>query len=567
MLWQRFRFPTPDGSVDAVAVPAKVHAELNSAYTIMVSSIIVNIWAIIIGCGLYYYLRGNTGDSTQPDAKKPDTKKDGAKTADNRVTDISMSVWNKRASPLESLLDTVLYARDDVKEWWFWPLIIVIIVVLAAKIAAGVLIPKDIFIGNGAPVNPASIFVPSQNYSQDDRLHLSATYALDVPAALRATGSALVANSSLQSQVHVGQPVILGQYSTNQSVQRIEYSYNVSGADMGLQHFPDLLLIVTGACTTDYTWYNTTQKGADYYYPWGNQSLQYQYVSVDDGTAPTAVYVLGDVSPTGPPGNVTWGALVSSVDRGSFTVGTDPWYLTTPTPGYDPSNPTLLPNTIMHRRPALSCWENDVWSYRGATSDIAHLAAPRLPGLALSEGLQNILTRYLGSPKIVAVAQRLNPSSLQSATTALGLGFDAASSSMRADLQRLVLASYIATVNTLTDTTLYFPQESNTGAPTGAKGQTAISNIAVDSLGVPLPGIGDFVVYSADVVTLSVKSLIVIPVITAACWIVMLLLLHFTPLKKANSLEVIPFFQDLRSEFKHANVYIDKTTKKARWFL
>ncbi|KAK3936512.1 hypothetical protein QBC46DRAFT_296074 [Diplogelasinospora grovesii] len=550
-LFHRFGFPTPDGhTIDAVAVPARVNSELNSAYTIMIASTVVNVWAIVIAVGIYFYLGKN-----KPDAHPADH--------DKRVTGVSMSVWNKRASPPESLLDTLLYAREEVGEWWFWPLVLAIVVFWTAQLAAGILIPKEIFVGNAAPVAATSIYVPSQKFAEDDRLHQSAVYALDVPAALRAAGAALVANASVQAQVTISQPITLGMHSATEPIQRIEYSYKVDGTDMGLQHYPDLLLTVTGACTTDYTWRAAsgtiagTNYTADFYYPFANASQPVTKVSLYDGSAPTCNFFTGDISPTGPPSNITWGAVVSSVDRGSFSIGTDPWYLTTPSPTYNSTDPAALPNVVKGKRPALSCWQNDEWSFRGAKSDIAHLGPPELPGLGLSDGMQNILTRYLGTPKVVNVALRLNPSSLQSATTALGLGFDAGASSMENDLRRLVLAAYIATVNTLTDTTLYSQEQRQPG--------TAIPNIALDSNQVPLPGVGDFVVYSADVVTLSVKTLIIIPTVALASWILMMLLLHMTPLKQVGSMEVMALFQDLRRVHEYANIVIDKATKKSKW--
>ncbi|KAH8888942.1 hypothetical protein GQ53DRAFT_767084 [Thozetella sp. PMI_491] len=553
--YKRFHFPTSHGPVDAVAVPSEVQSELTSAYTIMAGSIVINVWAIVIAIGMYYYLRMNKG----PDVRHQ-----------RSVTDLSMSIWNKKASPQQSLLDTLLYAREDLKHWWFYPLCITIVAVWTAKVAAGILIPRTLFVGYGAPVNPTSIFVPEINYDENDQIHLRAAFALDVPLTLRAAGSALVASDTLKSSVHVGNPTVLGSTGKGQDL-RLDYAYNVSGLDFGLQSYPSLLLNVTGSCRTDYSWFNvsaTTPDGepahVDIYYPWNVQVKDNRLqVSIDDGLQPSGTFLLNTMAAPSPPTNFTWGAIVSSVDRYSYTVGTDPWYLTGPSPGSNVSGSGVIPNIVLPGRPALSCWENDVWSYLGQPIDV-HNFNSTIPVLDLPAGLQAIFQRYFFEPRIVNVAQRLVPSNLQSATTSLGGAFDASSASIKSDLERLVLASYIATTNTFTDTTLY-PESGQANSAT--VGGVPVPNIVLDNLGNPLPGVDGFVVYSSNVVALSVRVLIIVPTVTFACWLLTLITLKLTPLKLSTAMEVSTLFQELRDQFPEANIHINTTTNKAGWYL
>jgi len=136
------------------------------------------------------------------------------------------------------------------------------------------------------------------------------------------------------------------------------------------------------------------------------------------------------------------------------------------------------------------------------------LNSTALPGLDLSLGMQDIFTRFLGGPKIVILATRLGASALLSTDTALGEVFDAGSSSAYADLQRLVNASYVATINTLTDTTLFPP--AHNGIPNDVLGPNGKVN----------PGVDGFVVWSSEVQALSIRVLIIIPSITLAMFLI-----------------------------------------------
>ena len=105
----------------------------------------------------------------------------------------------------------------------------------------------------------------------------------------------------------------------------------------------------------------------------------------------------------------------------------------------------------------------------------------------------------------------LQVSALKSSVTALSNILDANSSSIYSDLERLVYASYIATVNCLTETTLFPPANGflNAVAPGG----------------ILLDGTSSFVIYSTDIATLSVRTLIIIPTIAVGLWIVSISLL------------------------------------------
>lgn len=148
----------------------------------------------------------------------------------------------------------------------------------------------------------------------------------------------------------------------------------------------------------------------------------------------------------------------------------------------------------------------------------------------------------------MSMGQYLGYSALASAQgNALGSTVDAASSSMSADLYRLVLASYIATANTLTDTTLVNRQYA----------LNMSTDVALDASGKPADGVGDFVIWSEDVSTLSVTALILIPVISSACVLVYFCLMAWTPLRRVRALEAEVLHKTLQERVPEARPFKD----------
>ncbi|KIX96218.1 uncharacterized protein Z520_07996 [Fonsecaea multimorphosa CBS 102226] len=483
-LWRRFSMPTVHGSRDAIAVEANVANQLNSAYSFLVQLIIVDFWVIMILAGVVLFL-----------GKEKHSHNSGV---------IATGVWNAKDSPsaICKLTGSYLFKIKDKRRvhLFWWTLLaggfVVAIYAIPIKVA------PYIIIDNAAPVAASAIYVPALSVTQDAKNGVQIN-ALEAPSAFRAAGSVLVANSTGRTHVSIDPPETIQDLGDGEAIIRVGYTYNITGVDFGLQYYPDLVLSVQGSCQTDYSWLlaetvDDSNIITDEYLLFNDPSQGTQNVSLYDSARPLGYFFQGPASPTGPAGNWTWGALVSSVQRQSITAGTDPWYLTAPDGGSD------VGFIVQGGRPALSCWQNDVWSYRGHQSTAVALDSTSLPGLEISPGLQDILARFLSLPKIVTLATRLGASALVSTDTSLGEKFDAGASSFHNDLERLVFASYIATMNTLTDTTLF--STNNYGIP----------NEATGSDGKPSPGVDAFVIWSSEVSTLSILALIIIPVMTVA---------------------------------------------------
>ncbi|KAM7196205.1 hypothetical protein V8F33_006317 [Rhypophila sp. PSN 637] len=541
VLWRRFSLPVDSGTRDAYSVPNSVADQLLSAYTIMVTSIVMNLWCILFAIAFFWLLK-----------------------RDNKPHIVSTSLWNKRASLTDSFLELIQPSAETRKEhwrqWWIYPAILVVLICWIAQNVLSIIVPPYINIGHAAPVNPSAVYAPSNL----DSAHAAraGVFSLDVPAALRAVGSAQVASKDILSKVSISHTTPASPSSF--PATGITYNYSISGSDLGLQYYPTLRLTVTGACRTEYKWLMSSDLDeslggggftTDTYALFGDNNTHGTIaLNIFDGPAPVAYfYTNPDFPPDGPPGNRTWAAFISSVDRVSFTPGTDPFYLTTPLSSGNNDNLADTNHVVLPKRPALSCWQLDEWTYNGAKATITNLTSANLPGLDLSLGMRLILARYLSNPKVVDIGKQLGLSNLLSSTTSLGNIFDAGGSSAFSDLSRLVLAAYIGSTNTLTDLTLY-PQSSSSNQSSGGgdAGQPTLSNLAFDENGNPREGVAQFVIYSSAISTLSIKALIVIPVLALVFWLLALGLLTWSPLSKVNALDATVLHRTLEEKFPGA---------------
>ncbi|KAI0891814.1 hypothetical protein F4806DRAFT_290722 [Annulohypoxylon nitens] len=508
-LWQRFTFPSENGPRDAVAVPNSVAEQLNSAYTLIIDMALVQFFTILFGVSLYFYMR-------RFDPRDRVTK----------LSPLAPTIWNKRSDLVDLIMET-----GTTKENWKNPnvimLLILFLILWVGVKATGVLVPPLLTLGTAAPVNPDAIYSPDRTGDSDAAT--AALFPLEVPRFIRALGSTV--DEEIRKKVNVSQAKTIGQTGNGEKILQIDYSYNATGADFGLQKYPELTLNVVGSCATEYGWFNQTVPVAydtkiiavDLYNRFGIRDLSSRWdASLFDGREPVASFFVGNyTSGVLPFSNATWAAIVSSVNRSSFSPGTDPWYLTGPG-----SSDTGAAYMVLPARPALSCWEDNVWSYKGHNTSVNDLSSTALPGFDISQDLQDIFLYVLGSPMIQAVGQHLQSSALLSTTTASNQIFDASSSSVHDDLERLVQAAYVATVNVLTDLTLY---------PVGASRE--VRNVAQGDSGQTKDGISDFVVWSPEIKTLSTLVLIVIPSVFVGLWLLAVVLMYYTPVRIVTDLD------------------------------
>ncbi|OCK89898.1 uncharacterized protein K441DRAFT_667014 [Cenococcum geophilum 1.58] len=90
-----------------------------------------------------------------------------------------------------------------------------------------------------------------------------------------------------------------------------------------------------------------------------------------------------------------------------------------------------------------------------------------------------------------------------SSSSALGVAFDANTSSIYRDLEYLAVASYVRTRDIFAETTRF-----------GEQGREGIPDLARDNDDKPRAETGDFVITSPNIATLSIRALIIVPAVT-----------------------------------------------------
>lgn len=490
-LFHRFSMPVGDHAYDAVAVTIGVSKELTSLYSIMLHMIILEIWALVVLFVLAIVVRKNVT---------------------HNVGVVNVSIWNSQSSPL-SVIQAVLNYREHIPLYAFgWALLALI--AWAGSIAMSTFVAPFLVIDLAAPVNASAVYVPYVSPTASNSLALQLN-ALEVPSNLRAIDVLETATKTGQNDNATSNNVIIygGEVGSEFGfpVYQINYTYTVLGSDFGLQKAPGLMHKVQGSCITEYGWLvNSSAPNdipTDKYQLFGENKTA--TVSTTDGKPPLVTVYQG---PSSPPNN-KFALVVSSLGRLSFTSSEDPWYNTTQL-----TTPILGASFIVRpERPVLSCQQQDLWSYKGLTKSIADL--DQLPDL--SPAMVFIFKSFLSQPRIIELVQSLGSKALKSAATSQGLFFDAGSSSLQSDLQRLILGAYIATKNTLAETTLF-----------NAEQYPSISNGLIDpATNQQLAGAGDFVIFNSAYAALSVRVLIVVPTILALLFVLVLILSDSTPIR------------------------------------
>lgn len=301
-----------------------------------------------------------------------------------------------------------------------------------------------------------------------------------------------------------------------EAIERIVYSYSLTGLDFGLQHMDavNFVMNVKGACTLEYGWYNATQSkidNADVYNIYGMEV----YVHPGDISKPMGGSIWANpYQVDSSRANKSYAIIPDTAGRPSNAKSIDPWYKT-----LDSNGSLDYAYVVESQRPVLSCWESDSWSYGGNTTYlISDLGS--LPRLNIPYAIRNeLMPARLADPMIYDVAYLLGKSILISSSGTPDGILDASIPSYTADFERLIFASYVATKNVLRNTIL-------------ASNISGLDNSIYDNTGAIKPGVGDFVIDSSDVVTLSFNVLILVPAICLFFWVVRIVFTFIRPTHK-----------------------------------
>ncbi|PUU77236.1 hypothetical protein B9Z19DRAFT_1065980 [Tuber borchii] len=482
-----FLMPTDSGGIPAVAVSKKASGYINSAYTFLTILIFMTGWDLILAITMAFW--HTSGEHSQtPLAALWDS-------GESMSATMLLGSYCKRVTLGNPREGSMKWKSTDLT--WGLPFVFIALVMTLGNAAAGVVVPPQLAMGNVVPPAKDVIFYPDVahlNRTDDGRAGIAILESLKAPSALLALVTIEVSEATVRKRVHIESGI-------NGDSANVDYDYNVTGVDMGLQNDPKLKLMVKGSCRTDDTWLlNSTDQGDTYRLFGGNDTFEVKY-QPEVGLPPMVNFQIN--RNTGGGSNVSYAMIANTGGLYSYTSGQDPWYATDRA-GANGS----AAFRVRRKRPALSCWEAKTWHLNGKDVDGSNLAT--LPGLKLPPLWKDTVFPFeFGDPRVVSVGNAAGLFALKSASYAVAPSFilDAGASGIRDDFERLVLASWVSSRNVLRDTTTYKPLEGMKNVAKGPGGSVEAAS-------------AKFVLPSGDVVTLSVRVLISVPAILLFLFIV-----------------------------------------------
>ncbi|KAF8461638.1 hypothetical protein BDZ91DRAFT_736733 [Kalaharituber pfeilii] len=338
----------------------------------------------------------------------------------------------------------------------------------------------------------------------------------------------------------------------------LKYNFSVAGHQMGLQHAGGLRVELSGVCKFEYTW-PTFHEAGSVSSIFGARDMQQvtlwpgspaekvmSFPSRTNGSAdPWAVFEVATSAITPNSTNTTLQWTESSFAIIPVTLGIsalsasrDPFYMTETVadgPQIDWDNLLGIVDDVKSgvmstrfevtpNRPPLACVEAQKWSYASSSSlwtgNLTDIRDNLVPGLNLPPAVRSVLFSHFSGPAVVSTGRKLGKSALESAGRVyFSLGLDAGSSSAAIDLERLVKATYIASLELFRGTVLDYTIWS-----TIAGANKTENMLWSRDNEEPVAGAGDFVLYSSQVSTLRFEALVAIPATLVAVWIVVLVL-------------------------------------------
>ncbi|KAI1174086.1 hypothetical protein F4777DRAFT_408422 [Nemania sp. FL0916] len=481
-----FYMPTDTGTIWAIAFSNSNATLITAGLSVVISIIFILLWNLVCFAALLF-----PGNTTR------------------RRYVALVAIWNSNDAWFAARQMTsyaYYYFRDSTYDFAYGLVFAIIaIVVYGGSLALGIVGPSLVQVGNVAPVRPSTLYYPRTS-PEDDPVGILKEFGLKAPGVLRALGSVEAAGVTTRDRVNIRRNVDDGTSNNSEPIHQITYNYQVTGVDFGLQQGSELQLRVEGACTTEYGWMNKSQTGEwwDGYQLWGLETTDTIFIFFDEPNilnAPKAYFLLHPNADDQyrKTGNRTFAVVVESAHRASISEGSDPWYATElRNNSYGPA-PFEAKFWMKRGRPVLSCWQKDTWSY-GAHTAVSVFNLTDIPGIKVSKTLLGVLQTALQYPTWYYLGASGVDSALRSRTTTPNGAIDASASSILLDLERLLVAGFVATRNIFLDTTMF-------------NHDTSLDNIMQAENGQPADGAGDFVVATTDIQTFSLTGIIVVAVI------------------------------------------------------
>ncbi|KAK0704541.1 hypothetical protein B0H67DRAFT_497234, partial [Lasiosphaeris hirsuta] len=514
-----FTLNTADGTVWAISFSAKTGQFLNTSLTVVFTLMFAWLWGLVAAATLYFVPhRFSRRRLVALVALRNSQDPWSAFIAFAGFTSESMGCFGPRKKQQQRQPDRHIparlreHARRLTSTWqdtlFGLFLVSLALAVVLTRIAMGIILPPSLQIGNVAPVDESILYYPRGSALQNEP---PVYRAFRGDPSLRALSSVQISGKSLEDRVRVRHdPSVIGSTDPTKPMYGLTYEYNITGIELGLKHASDLVLLVSGACRTEYGWFSTTSTNdTEVYNVFGDvdntftTSLADSFLKIQPITGFILAANRTRLSNQTSRGNVTYAVLATLSHRRSRTANPDdPWYLTEPYPLFEGKSSVSNPEfQIRDRRPALSCWHHDRWT-GGGDSVSGGKNLSNLTRVAVPEVLRTILGVALLYPPPYTVGTNIGSSALASVISSSGSTkgvLDAADSSIFKDMERLILGGYITTLNILSDAAMFTPN---------ATGMVEANLFYNSTERLRLDGADDFVVSSPNIATFNLAGLI-----------------------------------------------------------
>ncbi|KAH0547850.1 hypothetical protein FGG08_000108 [Glutinoglossum americanum] len=510
-----FTLPTETGSVPAISIKSSTLPILIAAYSILIQIIFASLWQFLANLVLLIHAlwgydarrAGYVALAAFWNSSNPWT---ATTTMGNFLCQAIINGGNGRVSPSEKLHGLILFLLSAA--------------IAFGGIAASIFIPNAMSLGPAAPVHPKSVFLPEfGDIASSSSIRIG---RLEAPAILRALGSTeAFKDVTARKNVKTVKTTLPGSNATHPR-QRYDYRYTIAAWEFGLQAPLGFSHKVQGSCTTEYNWLRPVPDIANParfngYVPfdldpvepilldptdnmttlWSQPGMGIEYHPSDEDLTIT---------------NRSFALIPQLAHTGSITASTDPWYLTEP---FSLETAGFLGYRVKSGRPAMSCWEESLLCLDKTCTSVDGINKTPPP-----KGPRIIVAGKFAIPVLTYIINSAGPAAPKSVAGIGGTGLlDCASSTLKDDLDRLVLAAYLSSREVFRETALLGPQ-------------AEMSNRLESADGDLFPGSADFVMVTGDVTAISYSSLIAIPVTCLA----VTLLAAILPLMRKTVIRVSP---------------------------
>ena len=506
-LGTKFTYPTDHGGISAIAVKSSTLPLIAAIFALLIQLLFAGLWQLAANLVLFLYAISG-----------PNPERAGYVAL--------VAFWNSH-DPWTAISMMVHYVvqmcfnggqgRVSMRDKWTGiALLCLAVVVAGGGFAASISIPSAMSLGPAAPVHQAAVYVAFV----EDVANSTATrmFKLYAPSILRALGSTEAFKDLTTSHsVTINRKTLPGSNETH-PLSQIDYYYNISAVNFGLQSPSGFAHKVRGSCYTEYSWLHPLRNSSalnidstlyNEYLPWGMHNLAGSYLEPSDiSPYPTfkisvSLYIPPDSLSNDSQTNKSFALIPQLAHTPSFTPSTDPWYLTELRQDIESG----AGYRIKSGRPALACWQESLFCINDVCSSAVDLQQSNFP-----KGLQTMLVERSVLPRITEIIASAGSASLKSTAGSGNSGLiDCASSTMKDDIDRLVEASYLATREVFRETAL-------------VERLPGVANRLLEGDQELQPGSSDFVMISGDVAALSLQALVAIPTCTLLIWFVVMLL-------------------------------------------